>query len=206
MTMMISVLSALALGGAMSDTLPVSDQDAVVATARSDAGSVLVPTEAIVAASPSSTVSSASQGIGQSIAQTPGLKLDTAQQIDRWLSADDEVPVWRKEEPRRMSGEVSLGIGTNDYSHVSGYVDLPVGENATVSLGFSQTKNGWYERPMGRDGLFWDPRDPYNEWGGLGRRNWTTPSGQSVSPFDDGSRISRHRGAGKSENADTPTN
>ncbi|MEG2313150.1 hypothetical protein [Brevundimonas sp.] len=205
MTMMISVLSALALGGSMSGVMPERDQDAVVATARSDGGSVSMPAEAIVAASPSSTVSSAGQNIGAG----SSLKLTTAQQIDNWLSEDtrrDEMPVWRDEEPRRMTGEVSLGIGSHDYSNVSGYVDLPVGENATVSLGFSQTKNGWYERPIGRDGLFWDPRDPYNEWGGLGRRMWTTPSGQSVSPFDAGPRISRHRGGAKSENADTPTN
>lgn len=204
MTMMISVLSALALSGSMAVSTPSNDQDAVVTTARSDGGSVSMPAEAIVAASPSSTVSSAGQNIGAG----SSLKLTTSQQIDNWLSDDsrDEMPVWREEEPRRMTGEVSLGIGSHDYSHVSGYVDLPVGENATVSLGFSQTKNGWYERPIGRDGLFWDPRDPYNEWGGLGRRAWTTPSGQSVSPFDDGSRIPRHRVSPKSENADTPTN
>lgn len=205
MTMLISVLSALTLSGSMVASTPSNDQDGVVTTARSDGGSVTMPAATIDAASPSSTVSSAGQNIGAG----SSLKLSTAQQIDNWLSKDsgrDEMPVWRDEEPRRMSGEVSLGIGSHDYSHVSGYVDLPVGENATVSLGFSQTKNGWYERPLGRDGLFWDPRDPYNEWGGMGRRMWTTPSGQSVSPFDNGSRIPRHRVGQKSENTDTPTN
>lgn len=161
----------LALFGALM-MASAYDPDVVVTTARQGAGVVPVVSEPIEAQSPSSTVSSAAHG------------LNTEQQITRWLGerpSIDDAPVWRDVEPRRPTGEVTLGIGTGDYSHASGHVTLPLGESGTLSLGYSQTKNGgWYGRPMGAEGLFWSPRD---EW--LGPQ-WVTPSGRSYSPLDRG--------------------
>ena len=148
------------------------DPDAIVTTARQGNGSVPVVTAPLETQSPSSTVSSAAHG------------LTTAQQINRWMDdrpAVEDAPVWRDQEPRRMTGEVSLGIGSGDYRHGSAHVTMPLGETGTLSLGYSQTKNGgWYGRPMGAEGLFWSPRD---EW--LGPQ-WVTPSGRSYSPLDRG--------------------
>lgn len=156
------------------------DPDAVVATARQGNGSIPVVTAPLETQSPSSTVSSSAHG------------LTTEQQITRWLDerpAVEDAPVWRDtDQPRRITGEVSLGIGTGDYSHGSAYVDLPIGENGTLSLGYSQTKNGsWYGRPMGAEGLFWSPRD---EWMGP---QWVTPSGRSYSPLDRGPSLIERR-------------
>lgn len=170
MSLLIGTLALVAVLGA-------DNPDGVVATARGSQGSVPVADTPIEVVSPSLTVSDAAQG------------LSTAQQIDRWIGERPdtaEPPVWRHVEPRRMTGEVNLGIGTGDYSHLSGHVTLPLGETGQLSLGFSQTKNGWYERPMGVDGLFWDPHDAW-----LGPQ-WVTPSGRSYSPLDhDRTRISR---------------
>lgn len=167
MSMMIPMISALALLAAS----PSDDQDMVVTTARADNSSVVIPSGSLEVASPSSTVSTATQN------------LTTAQQIDRWL--EDRKPVadaleWREEEPRRTTGEVNLGIGTGDYSHASARVTLPLGENGTLNLGFSQTKNGWYDRPMGAEGLFWSPRDEF-----LGPQ-WVSPMGRSYTPLGNG--------------------
>lgn len=180
MSILLPIAVAISLGAADL----ANDPDGVVTTARTGNGAVVATDAAPQVASPSSTVSSATQN------------LSTAEQIDNWLGnrpAVAEAPVWRDEEPRRMTGEVSLGIGSHDYSDVSARVDMPLGTNGSLSLGFSQTKNAPYYRPMGRDGLFWDPRDPYGEWSsmGLGRGQWITPSGRSLSPVDDGSLISR---------------
>ena len=169
--MLVSVLTALVLV-----TGPAHDQDGVVTTARTDAVD-LTASQPIEAATPSSTVSSASVAATQA--------LTTTQQIDRWLSAGrtgTEQPAWRdvEDEPRRMHGEVSVGVGSNDYSHASARVQMPLGENGTLSLGYSQTKNGWYERPMGVEGYFWSPADEV-----LGPR-WVTPSGRSYSPLGSG--------------------
>lgn len=172
MSMMVPVLVAASLIA----WEPSADQDGVVATAPANAAvPVTAPATDVVA--PSSTVSSVTQ------------PLTTAQQIDRWVGQREDIadaPVWRDTPPRDVTGEVNLGIGTGDYSHASAYVNIPFGENGTVSLGFSRTKNGFYERPFGRDGLFWSPQD---EWAGP---QWVTPSGRSYSPLErDRSLISR---------------
>lgn len=180
MSILVPIFMALSLTGADG----VNDPQGVVTTARPDASLPVVGDAKIEVATPSSTVSSSTQN------------LTTAQQIDRWLGerpSADEAPVWRDQEPRKMTGEVSLGIGTNDYSDVSGRIHVPLGESGSLSLGFSQTKNAPYYRPFGRDGLFWDPMDPMGEWSGMGvgRGLWTTPSGRSISPLDDGTMIPR---------------
>jgi len=167
---MIAVLGALALVSAF-------DPDGVITNTRQGVGAVPVTSEPIQTDTPSLTVSSAAHG------------LDTQQQISRWLddrAPVEDAPVWRDVEPRRVTGEVSLGIGSNDYSHASGYVTLPLGESGTLSLGYSQTKNGWMQRPIGVDGLFWSPYDEV-----LGPQ-WVTPTGRSYSPLDVGrTRIDR---------------
>lgn len=182
MSMMFPMLSALALLAVS----PAGDQDVVVATARTDGGSVVIPSGSVEFVSPSSTVASATQS------------LTTAQQIDRWL--EDRKPVeealeWREEAPRRTTGEVTLGIGSGDYTHASARVTMPIGENATLNLGFSQTKNGWYERPMGVDGLFWSPQD---EW--LGPQ-WVTPAGRSYTPLGHGRSLIDREADAKRERA-----
>lgn len=170
--MMIELVSALALMSA-----PLADNpDGVVTTAREGVGTLPVAEQPIQTASPSSTVSSAAHG------------LTTEQQIDRWLGdrpVVDDAPVWREaSQPRRMTGEVNLGIGSHDYSHASAQVTLPLGETGSLSLAYSQTKNGYMYRPYGVDGLFWSPRD---EW--LGPQ-WTTATGRSYSPLAAPSRLS----------------
>ena len=180
MSILIPVFAALGLGAAAV----AGDPDGVVTTARPDNGAVVVADATIEVATPSSTVASATQN------------LSTAQQIDRWLSErqpEVEAPVWRDEEPRRVTGEVSLGIGSHDYRDFGARVNVPLGENGTLSLSYSESRNAPYYRPIGRDGLFWDPRDPYGEWAasGFGRGLWVTPSGRSLSPVDDGTLIPR---------------
>lgn len=171
---MIELVSALALISA-----PLADNpDGVVTTAREGVGALPVAGEPIQTASPSSTVSSAAHG------------LTTAQQIDRWLGdrpVIDDAPVWREASlPRRMTGEVSLGIGSQDYSHASAQVTMPLGETGSLSLAYSQTKNGYMYRPYGVDGLFWNP---HNEW--LGPQ-WITATGRSYSPLGMPSRLDQH--------------
>ena len=181
---MLALMVAMAL---VSST----DQDVVVTTTRTPGSGLPVTAAPLDVASPSSTVSSASQD------------MTTEQQISRWLDqrpADSEMPVWRDEQPRKMTGEVSLGIGTGDYSEVSGHVTMPLGESGTLSLGFSQTKNGYWTRPMGREGLFWSPHDEF-----LGPQ-WVTPSGRRFSPVDDGSLLSDQRRPQRSATSDTPVN
>jgi len=180
----VSILLPIAVALSFGAADLANDPDGVVATARPDRGAIIEIDARPEVATPSSTVSSVTQN------------LSTAEQIDNWLSnrpATPEAPVWRDEQPRKMTGEVSLGIGSHDYSDVSARVDMPLGERGSLSLGFSQTRNAPYYRPVGRDGLFWDPRDPYGEWSsmGLGRGQWVTPSGRSLSPVDDGTLIPR---------------
>ena len=180
MSILVPVFAALGLTAALGD----QDPNGVVTTARPDAGSISVIKGEIEAATPSSTVSSATQN------------LTTAEQIDRWLSQREpvrEAPVWRDEEPRRVTGEVSLGIGSHDYRDYAARVEVPLGENGTLSLGYSETRNAPYYRPLGRHGLFWDPRDPYGDWAraGVGRGVWMSPSGRSLSPIDEGTLIPR---------------
>lgn len=167
---MIAVLGALVLVSAY-------DPDVVITNSRPGAGAVPVTSEPIQTESPALTVSTAAHG------------LDTQQQISRWLddrAPVEDAPIWRDQEPRRVTGEVSLGIGSGDYSHASGYVTLPLGENGTLSLGYSQTKNGWMQRPMGVDGMFWSPYDEV-----LGPQ-WVTATGRSYSPLGHGrTRIER---------------
>lgn len=179
MSILVPVFAMLGLASSLAGQNP----DGVVTRAR-ETGSVATTAQTVETATPSSTVTSATR------------ELSTAEQIDRWLEAREPVadaPVWRDEEPRRVTGEVNLGIGSHDYRDFGARVQVPLGENGTLSLGYSETRNAPYYRPTGRDGLFWDPRDPYGEWAGagVGRGLWTTPSGRSLSPVDDGTLIPR---------------
>lgn len=140
------------------------DPDGVVTTAPNGGQSVPAATadmlaESTTEASPSTTVQSAAPH-----------GLTTDEQIARWIgerTADaSAAPVdpWAEPGPRKMHGEVSVGMGTGGYRDYSAAVSLPLGENGTLNLSVSQTKNspwgygygsyrdypyGGYGRPFG---------------------------------------------------------
>lgn len=74
-------------------------------------------------------------------------RLTTQQQIDRWLSAPapartEHAPIWADEpEQRRIHGEIGAGIGTEGYRSMYGSVTVPIGEEGSISLFYSDTKN-----------------------------------------------------------------
>lgn len=141
------------------------DPEGVVATAPRGDQAVLTASAANLAettadASPSTTVQSASPH-----------GLSTDEQIARWISertaeTSGSAPAdpWAESEPRKMHGEFSVGMGTGGYQDYSAAVSMPVGENGTLNLSVSQTKNspwgygygsyrdypyGGYGRPFG---------------------------------------------------------
>ena len=76
--------------------------------------------------------------------------LTTAQQIDRWVGerASKERPFgdstrdpFAFRDDRKIHGEVTAGIGTNDYSSYGARVSIPFGETGRVDLSYRQTKN-----------------------------------------------------------------
>ncbi|WP_297804182.1 hypothetical protein [uncultured Brevundimonas sp.] len=171
--MIVPVLMIASLSAGFAD-----EQQPVVATSRDDLSSAMSGEMPEPVLTPSATVQSSSMG------------LTTAQQIDRWIAretAGEEAPVWRETEPRKVSGEISLGIGTNDYRAVAARVDVPIGENGNLSLSYSESRNGFY--PYGNG--YWGGYDPLlgDAWGGP----WTTPSGQSWVPYETRTRINRPR-------------
>ena len=142
------------------------DPEGVVATApRGDQAVLAASADALAAsttdASPSTTVQSASPH-----------GLSTDEQIARWISertaetaSSTPVDPWAKTEPRKMHGEFSIGMGTGGYQDYSAAVSLPVGENGTLNLSVSQTKNS----PWGYGYGYGSP--------------WGYPYGASVRPF-----------------------
>lgn len=118
-----------------------NDPDGVVSTAPKGDGAVIVGAVAPTAAEVPSV---ASQEI------TPH-GLSTDEQIDRWIAQraeasepfSGEAAPWAMEEERKIHGEVSAAIGTGDFSAYSAAVSIPVGENATVNLSYSRSKNGY---------------------------------------------------------------
>ena len=140
------------------------DPEGVVATAPRGEQAVPSATAAMLAASttdasPSTTVQSAAPH-----------GLSTDEQIARWIgertaetSSNPPVDPWSEADagPRRMHGQISVGMGTGGYQDYSAAVSLPLGENGTLNLMVSQTKNS----PWGYGyGSSWDY--PY---GGYGR-------------------------------------
>ena len=116
------------------------DPDGVIATAPSGQQAVVVGAVAPVAA--------ATPSVTNQVLTTHDLTTD--EQIDRWLAAraaDDRPQFadggdpWSMKDDRKVHGEVSVGVGTGDYSAYSASVSLPVGENGRVDLHYSQSKN-----------------------------------------------------------------
>lgn len=141
------------------------DPEGVVATAPRGEQAVPTATAAMLAAStteasPSTTVQTAAPH-----------GLSTDQQIARWIgeraaetASDASVDPWAEAEPRKMHGQVSVGMGTGGYRDYAAAVSLPIGENGVLNLSVSQTKNspwgygygsyrdypyGGYGRPFG---------------------------------------------------------
>lgn len=135
------------------------DPEGVVSTAPRGNEAVLTASAATLAgstsdASPSTTVQSAAPH-----------GLSTDEQIARWIgertaetSSRAPADPWAESEPRKMHGEFSVGMGTGGYQDYSAAVSLPVGENGTLNLMVSQTRNSpWgygygYGSPWGYGG------------------------------------------------------
>ena len=141
----------------MSLTLAGGDPDGVIATAPPSRA----PLEAT--AQPESTTPEAG---GQ--AQAHGL--DTDAQIARWLA--DRGPVersadaltWRDAsegaEPRRVHGQVTAAVGTNDYSAYGVDLSVPLGERAQLDLHYSRSKNDPYAWGRGYGSGYGYAHDP----------------------------------------------
>lgn len=131
------------------------DPEGVVATAPRGQQAIPLVTAAALAeattdASPSTTVQSAAPH-----------GLSTDEQISRWIgertasAAPAPIDPWAEADagPRRMHGQVSVGMGTGGYQDYSAAVSLPLGETGTLNLMVSQTKNSpWgygYGSPWG---------------------------------------------------------
>lgn len=135
------------------------DPEGVVTTAPRGDQSVLTASAAALAASttdasPSTTVQSAAPH-----------GLSTDEQIARWIGertaeTASKAPAdpWAESEPRKMHGEFSVGMGTGGYQDYAAAVSLPIGENGTLNLSVSQTKNSpWgygYGSPWGYGGPY----------------------------------------------------
>lgn len=149
---MLTALIALSML-ALSD-----DPDGVITTAPSGVQSVAADAVApVAAASPSVSLQAISPH-----------GLTTAQQIDRWVgersggerpfsSASRDPFAFRDD--RKVHGEVTAGIGTNDYSAFGARVSIPIGETGRIDLSYSQSKNSpWlygYDGYAGRYGRFY---------------------------------------------------
>ena len=133
---MIALLLAAALA-----TSP--DQDGVIATANR--AQPLPPlAEAVApAASPSTTVQSAT---------AHGLTTD--QQISRWLGSAAETPAprdWFQEpaDDRQVHGTVTAGIGTHGYRDFGASVSVPIGESSRLDLHVRKTEGDYLGYPYG---------------------------------------------------------
>ena len=125
----------------------LTDPAGVMSTAPADAGHV--PLAEAVPAVPQ---------------EPPPHGLTTAQQIDRWLAGPPQAAVeggavWADEpEPRRIHGQVGVGIGTHDYRSIEGEVSVPIGDEGWINLYYRDAKS---DLPAG----YWDrnaypPRGP----------------------------------------------
>ncbi|WP_312063957.1 hypothetical protein [Brevundimonas sp.] len=135
------------------------DPEGVVATAPR--GDQSVPTASAAALAASTTDASPSTTVQS--AAPHGLSTD--EQIARWIGertaeTASKAPAdpWAESEPRKMHGEFSVGMGTGGYQDYAAAVSLPIGENGTLNLSVSQTKNGpWgygYGSPWGYGGPY----------------------------------------------------
>ena len=150
------------------------DPEGVVTTAPRGEQAVPTATAAMLAASttdasPSTTVQSAAPH-----------GLSTDEQIARWIgertaetAGRASADPWAEVEPRKMHGEVSVGFGTGGYENYAAAVSMPLGENGTLNLSVSQTRNSpWgYGSPWGY------------AYGAYGR-----PFGMMMEPFGYGAR------------------
>jgi hypothetical protein len=105
----------------------------------------LVATPAMADETPMSTASA-----------TPAPAMGTADQIDAWLRSSPALaPPDLNAEPgvmtfadRKLHGEVSVGVGTRGYRHVSMRATAPVGKSGRVSVAFGETRgSGWRVDP-----------------------------------------------------------
>lgn len=147
--------------------LSSSDPEGVVATAPRGLQAVPVAS----AASLAETVADASPAVTLQTAAPHGLNTD--EQITRWLGERQAVTAasgasadpWGAQgvdqgqsrwsgygteaEPRRIRGEVSVGMGTGGYRDYAAAVSLPMGDTGTVNVSVSQTKNAPWASPYG---------------------------------------------------------
>ena len=144
-----------------------SDPDGVVSTAPKGDGAVIV----------GAVAPSAAEVPSVSIQEITPHGLSTDEQIDRWIAqrAEAERPFsgegepWEVEDDRKIHGEISAGIGTNDYRSYSASVSIPVGDTARVNLSYRQGRNDYFgHRPWrshgwhdGDDRPFFSERDAF---------------------------------------------
>ena len=162
---MILVLAALAsLAG---------DPDGVVTTAPNDTAALaraLTAPEPVVAATPTSQDAAPHD-------------LTTDEQIERWLAArtrSDAAPYAEDDlvgspEERKMHGVVSAGIGTGGYRSFGAAVTMPIGEQADLTVAYSEGRNLPY-------GYGYEP-------GGFGGYGYGRPGGFEYDPH----RVGRSR-------------
>ena len=158
------------------------DPEGVVTTAPRGEQAIPTASAALLAestsdASPSTTVQSAAPH---------GLSTDA--QISRWIgertASASPAPIdpWAEAEagPRKMHGQFSVGMGTGGYRDYAASVSMPLGENGTLNLSVSQTKNSpWgygYGSPWGYPysgyGRPFGVVEPFG-YDGLDYRSWT---------------------------------
>lgn len=177
--MLIELMAASLLLGA-------SDPEGVVSTApRSGSGAVPTATAAALA----ETVTEASPAVTLQTAAPHGLT--TEQQISRWLGErrGDARPVetwadaWEEATPRKMHGQVGAGIGTGGYKDFGAAVSLPLGENGTLNLSFSQTKNAPWAYGYGYGPFGFDPYGFGAGRYGFGGYGWRDAYGAAPGPW-----------------------
>ncbi len=119
-------------------SLSIADQDGAVATAPAGQQAVT----AALASGAAAPVVQQEPSAGQAMPHG----LTTAQQVERWVSADrprSQDELWLDapvENERRMHGEVWGGVGTGGYRDIGGAVSLPLGESGRLDLRFQRTE------------------------------------------------------------------
>lgn len=73
--------------------------------------------------------------------------MSTADQIDLWLKSTPSLEADLDAEPmvpafddRKLHGEVTVGVGTRGYRHVSMRATAPLGETGRISVAFGETR------------------------------------------------------------------
>lgn len=178
---------------AASLLLAGADPEGVVTTAPR-AGSGAVPS--LTAAALAETVTEASPAVTLQTAAPHGLT--TEEQISRWIgerkadapSVEAWADPWEEPAPRKMHGQVSAGIGTGGYQDFAAAVSMPIGENGTLNLSISQTKNAPWAYPYGYGGRgygfgAYGWRDAYGPQGvrDLGVRGLNERGAERARPF-----------------------